>query len=114
MRLLDAARRGFQSELNHELTGSVFGQLHIRSTRCEIEWNMHTTPPSLLERLRRPAEQAAWPQFVKLYTPLLCHWSRRLGLRDGEVEDFVQDLFVMLVRKLPEFNYQPSQRFRGW
>src|SRR5512134_400034 len=75
---------------------------------------MHTTPQSLLDALCHHTDQAAWARFVKLYTPLLCHWSRRLGLRDGEVDDFVQDLFILLVRKLPEFNYQPSQRFRGW
>ncbi len=75
---------------------------------------MHTTPHSLLHALCHHTDQAVWARFVKLYAPLLSHWSRRLGLPDGEVDDFVQDLFVLLVRKLPEFNYQPSQRFRGW
>jgi RNA polymerase sigma-70 factor (ECF subfamily) len=75
---------------------------------------MNTTPVSLLERLRRPAEQAAWQRFVRLYTPLLCHWARRLGLRGADAADLVQDVFVVLVRKLPEFRYDPRQRFRGW
>jgi hypothetical protein len=36
----------------------------------------HTTPASLLERLRRPEEDQAWEQFVALYTlltPALAH-----------------------------------------
>jgi hypothetical protein len=32
---------------------------------------MHTTPVSLLERLRQPDRQAAWDRFVELYAPFL-------------------------------------------
>ncbi len=75
---------------------------------------MTTTPVSLLERLRRPEEQAAWQRFVQLYTPLLCHWAGRLGLQGQDVADLVQDVFTLLVQKLPQFRYDPQQRFRGW
>jgi RNA polymerase sigma-70 factor, ECF subfamily len=75
---------------------------------------MHTTPPSLLERLRYPAGEDAWNQFVALYTPLLCMWARRLGETGADVDDVVQDVFAILVKKLPEFQYNPQQRFRGW
>jgi RNA polymerase sigma-70 factor (ECF subfamily) len=30
------------------------------------------------------------------------------------VEDLVQDVFAVLVQKLPEFHYERGQRFRGW
>jgi RNA polymerase sigma-70 factor (ECF subfamily) len=75
---------------------------------------MNTTSASLLDRLRQPADQAAWERFVRLYTPLLWHWARRLGLPTQDVADLVQDVFALLVRKLPEFRYNPGQRFRGW
>src|SRR5690349_14890833 len=75
---------------------------------------MHTTPASLLQRLRLPGEQAAWERFVQLYTPLLCHWAHRLGLRDSDADDLVQDVFIVLVDKLPQFRYDPQCRFRGW
>jgi RNA polymerase sigma-70 factor (ECF subfamily) len=75
---------------------------------------MNTTPVSLLERLRRPGEQAAWERFVHLYTPLLLRWVRRLGLHGPDAADLVQDVFALLVRKLPEFRYDPDRRFRGW
>jgi RNA polymerase sigma-70 factor (ECF subfamily) len=75
---------------------------------------MEQTPPSLLERLRQPANQAAWAKFVDLYTPLLCCWSRRLGVPRQEVPDLVQDVLLLLLRKLPTFTYDPHQRFRGW
>jgi hypothetical protein len=75
---------------------------------------MNTTSASLLERLRQTADPAAWERFVRLYTPLLCHWARRVGSPRQDVEDLVQDVFAVLLRKLPEFRYNPGQRFRGW
>lgn len=75
---------------------------------------MNSTPASLLERLRQPAEEAAWERFVDLYTPLLYHWARRLGLQQSDAADLVQDVFVELVQKLPDFTYQAHKRFRGW
>jgi RNA polymerase sigma-70 factor (ECF subfamily) len=75
---------------------------------------MHTTPVSLLERLRQPDEQAAWEQFVELFTPFLYHCARRLGLRAGDAADLVQDVFTTLVKKLPEFTYDRDRSFRAW
>jgi RNA polymerase sigma-70 factor (ECF subfamily) len=75
---------------------------------------MSKTPISLLERLRQPEEQAAWERFVQLYTPLLHHWARRLGLQGQEAADLVQDVFTLLVAKMPEFRYKPDRRFRAW
>jgi RNA polymerase sigma-70 factor (ECF subfamily) len=75
---------------------------------------MHSTPPSLLERLRRPGEEDAWDRFVQLYTPLLFHWARSVGLRDADAADLVQDVLVLLVRKLPEFTYDRHRSFRAW
>jgi RNA polymerase sigma-70 factor (ECF subfamily) len=75
---------------------------------------MHSTPVSLLERLRRPNEQVAWERFVQLYTPLLCHWIRRQGWQGPEAADLVQDVFTVLVQRLPEFRYDPGKRFRAW
>jgi RNA polymerase sigma-70 factor (ECF subfamily) len=76
---------------------------------------MNTTPESLLEQLRRPDDQAAWQQFVRLYTPLLHFWARnRLGLSDPDARDLMQDVFTVLIRKLPEFRYDPHKRFRAW
>lgn len=75
---------------------------------------MHTTSASLLERLRQPGEQQAWGRFVRLYTPLLHRWARRLGLDDHAAADLVQEVFALLLRKLPDFNYDQHKRFRGW
>lgn len=76
---------------------------------------MTRTPGSLLEQLRGAGDPAAWTHFVRLYTPLLHHWARRrLGLADADAADLVQEVFAILVQKLPEFHYDPARRFRGW
>jgi RNA polymerase sigma-70 factor (ECF subfamily) len=75
---------------------------------------MYTTSVSLLERLRQPDEPTAWTWFVKLYTPLLFYWARRLGLQEQDASDLVQEMFVTLVQKLPEFQYEQAKGFRNW
>jgi RNA polymerase sigma-70 factor (ECF subfamily) len=75
---------------------------------------MHTTPVSLLDRLRQPAGQEAWGRFVELYTPLLFYWARRLGLQEADAADLVQDVLLQLYRKLPDFTYDRQGSFRGW
>jgi len=75
---------------------------------------MNTTPVSLLQRLGRLPAAGAWERFVRLYTPLLFYWARRTGLQENDAADLVQDVLVVLVQKLPEFQYQPGKSFRGW
>ncbi|OAI53035.1 hypothetical protein AYO44_16330, partial [Planctomycetaceae bacterium SCGC AG-212-F19] len=75
---------------------------------------METTSTSLLQRLRAPVDQEAWERFVTLYTPLMNHWARRLGLAGQDSDDLVQDVFTLLVRKMPEFRYDRRHSFRGW
>src|ERR1700716_2727364 len=75
---------------------------------------MHTTSVSLLQRLRQQPAADTWERFVRLYTPLLLYWARRLRLQDQDAADLVQDVLIVLVRKLPEFQYQPGRSFRGW
>jgi len=75
---------------------------------------MHTTPPSLLEQLRQPQQQQAWNRFAELYTPLLYYWARNQGLAEADAADLVQEVFVVLVKKLPTFRYDRDGNFRAW
>jgi RNA polymerase sigma-70 factor (ECF subfamily) len=75
---------------------------------------MHTTPPSLLQRLRQPGAQDAWVRFVKLYTPLIYNWARRKGLQEQDATDLVQEVFAVVFQKMPRFHYDPNRSFRGW
>jgi RNA polymerase sigma-70 factor (ECF subfamily) len=75
---------------------------------------MDTTQASLLQRLRRPDDRGAWERFVQLYTPLIYDWARRAGLQEADASDLVQDVFTLLLAKLPEFDYDRHGNFRGW
>jgi len=76
--------------------------------------HMETTSFTLLERLRHPGEEHAWMRFVDLYSPLLYTWARRTGLSEADAADLVQDVFALLVQKLPEFVYDRGKSFRAW
>lgn len=67
-----------------------------------------------MHRLRQPNQEAAWQRFVELYAPLIFHWARAEGMSVDEAADLVQDVLTLLIVKLPEFQYDPRQRFRGW
>ncbi|MCA9166655.1 MAG: sigma-70 family RNA polymerase sigma factor [Planctomycetales bacterium] len=75
---------------------------------------MNSTSASLLERLCAEPDAAAWERFVQLYTPLLFYWTLSSGLARHDAEDLVQDVFEVLLRKLPEFQYDASKGFRNW
>ncbi len=75
---------------------------------------MHTTPATLLERLRRGPEERDWSRLVDLYTPLLFTWVQRAGANNHEAADLVQDVFTVLVQTLPGFDYNQRGHFRNW
>lgn len=75
---------------------------------------MHTTPVSLLDKLRETDNARAWERFVELYTPFLYYWARRVGLHGEEATDLVQDVFAVLLTKLPSFRYDGTRSFRSW
>lgn len=75
---------------------------------------MLITPASLLYRLRTHPEATAWARFIDLYTPLLFHWSRELGDQESDRADLIQDVFLILWRKLPEFEYDTGRSFHAW
>ena len=75
---------------------------------------MYTTSATLLERVRQRTDAAAWDRFVKLYTPFLYHCGMRLGLAEADAADAVQDVFLVLLDKLPAFQYAQDGSFRAW
>lgn len=92
-----------------------------RPTFGAIIENMDSTPQSLMVRLCAPAQplgsptdEVAWARFVDLYSPLLYNWSCRLGLQQADALDLVQEVFLLLHQKLPQFRYDRRRSFRSW
>jgi RNA polymerase sigma-70 factor (ECF subfamily) len=73
------------------------------------------TRPSLLVRLRDVDDEAAWSQFVAIYTPLIFAFCRGRGLSETDASDVSQDVLRAVVRALPRFDYEPRRSsFRNW
>lgn len=75
---------------------------------------MQTTSLTLIERLHEANNGAAWGRFVSLYTPLLFHWAKRVGLGSVEADDFVQEVLLLLLVKIQTFEHRGQGSFRGW
>lgn len=73
------------------------------------------TRPSLLSRVRDPADHDAWAEFECTYRDLLLRYCRRCGLSAVDAEDVRQIVLLRLVRALPRFQYDPAAgRFHDW
>jgi RNA polymerase sigma-70 factor (ECF subfamily) len=73
-----------------------------------------TTSLTLLQRLRAN-DSEAWRIMVQLYTPLVCHWAGRGGVRGADLEDVTQEVFQAAATHLEHFRRdRPGDSFRGW
>lgn len=76
---------------------------------------MTDTPRSLLERLREEPDEESWKRLVALYTPLLSRWLGQAAVAGTDADDVMQEVFVALVRELPQFEHnQQRGAFRCW
>ena len=96
---------------------------HARNPRIEFirfakqkVWitKLESTSASLLLRLKAKDNSVAWTRFVELYTPMIFFWARKCGLQAEDASDLVQDVLSLLLKKLPEFQYDSQKSFRSW
>jgi RNA polymerase sigma-70 factor (ECF subfamily) len=74
------------------------------------------TRATLLNRLYRSgsADQDAWREFVDQYGRQVFKWCRHWQLQDADAEEVTQRVLLLLLGKMKEFVYDPSQSFRAW
>lgn len=76
---------------------------------------MTDTSMSLLDRLRQSPDEENWRRLVEIYSPLIRDWLRRRGVQSQDAEDLLQEVLVVVVRKLPSFERaEHAHAFRGW
>jgi RNA polymerase sigma factor (sigma-70 family) len=76
---------------------------------------MNTTSVSLMDRLRRTDNAAAWQRLVDIYQPWLRGWLCAQILQPADVDDLVQDVLAILLRELPDFQHNGRKgAFRAW
>lgn len=83
-------------------------------TRVGNDVRRLSTSVSLLERLRGPDREEAWAELVARYGPPVYQWFLRWRLQPADAADLVQEVFVRLVRRMPEFRYDDRRSFRAY
>jgi len=61
------------------------------------------TRQSLLTRLRDCDDHAGWREFFDLYWRVIYSVARKAGLRDAEAQEVMQNTFIYLTRRMPNF-----------
>ncbi len=82
------------------------------------EWraeNALDTSISLIENLQRNPDDDGWRELLELYTPLMKAWMLRFGANRQDLDDVVQEVMAVVVKRFPEFKREPHKgAFRGW
>ena len=77
--------------------------------------NMYATRRSLLSRIKNPEDHDSWKDFFDTYSRLVYSVALKAGLTNTEAEEAVQETFIALARKMPEFKYDPEiGSFKSW
>jgi RNA polymerase sigma factor (sigma-70 family) len=73
------------------------------------------TRASLLLRLRDPADETAWREFVELYGALVYGFARKQGLQDADAADLGQEVLAAVSAAIGRLDYDPLRgSFRNW
>ena len=73
------------------------------------------TRPSLLIRVRNPADQAAWMEFVEIYQPVILRLARQKGMQAADAEDIAQEILVAVAKAVEQREHDTKRaKFRTW
>ena len=79
---------------------------------------MSSTPetrPSLLIRVRDPADQAAWQEFVEIYRPVILRLAQQKGMQAADAEDVAQEVLAAVAKAVEQREHDPKRaKFRTW
>lgn len=74
-----------------------------------------TTHASLLARLSKGSDRAAWAEFHDRYADLIRGFASRQGVQSNECDDVLQDALLALTQAMPGFVYDPAKgKFRSY
>lgn len=73
------------------------------------------TQPSLILRLRDPADDDAWNEFLKIYEPMLFRLATRWGLQRSDAAEVVQETLLSVAKSISDYErHGHPGAFRGW
>ena len=73
------------------------------------------TRASLLIRIRDPADQAAWQEFVEIYEPVIQRLARQKGLQQADADDVSQQILAAVAGAVEQREHDRKRaKFRTW
>jgi RNA polymerase sigma-70 factor (ECF subfamily) len=73
------------------------------------------TRPSLLIRVRDPADHAAWQEFVEIYRPVILRLAEQKGMQAADAEDVAQEVLAAVAKAIAQREHDPKRaRFGTW
>ena len=73
------------------------------------------TQRSLLARLTAASAEGDWELFYAKYAAVIVSFAQKQGLDEHGARDVLQETMLVVMRKLPQFSYDPAKgRFRNW
>lgn len=73
------------------------------------------TQESLLQRLSDASQDGDWEVFYTKYGAVIVSFAEKQGLDEHGSRDVLQETMLVVMRKLPQFRYDPTRgRFRNW
>ena len=76
--------------------------------------NIYKTRETLLAKIKNKHDDDSWEDFVYYYKNFIYILCRKMNLNHHDSEEIVQKVLLISWRKLPEFEYNSKQNFRGW
>lgn len=73
------------------------------------------TRPSLLLRVRDPADREGWYEFSEIYRPVICRMARFKGMQAADAEDLAQGVLWAIARAIDRWKPDAERaKFRTW
>jgi RNA polymerase sigma-70 factor (ECF subfamily) len=73
------------------------------------------TNDSLIARVKDPADEAAWVEFLAIYQPVVQRMARNRGLQAADADDLAQTVFLLLSSAINDWTPKPEgPPFRAW
>jgi RNA polymerase sigma-70 factor (ECF subfamily) len=64
--------------------------------------------------LTRAPDEGDWKQLLDVYGPLLHAWLARSGVTAADHDDLIQEVLIVIVRNVAEFDHRGPGAFRAW
>lgn len=67
-----------------------------------------------LQNLTKSPSGDDWRRLAEAYGPLLIKWTTRAGIPPSDRDDLVQEVMIVVARRVKEFEHAHPGAFRGW